>query len=99
MNQNNSEHCKGPTSRKEREKWGTPSVHDAGRSAPPAAILRKRIIGVFIIVLTALMLAAYVYCRSGYLRRGNDWTWFWVGEAIVGVLLVLAVVQVLRKGP
>src|ERR1700693_3941476 len=46
MNREHSEHCKGPTSRKEREKWGTPSVYYAGRSAPPgrndlAARLKK----------------------------------------------------------
>src|SRR5882672_2575722 len=29
------EHWKGPTSRKEREKWGTRRVYDAGEVGPP----------------------------------------------------------------
>jgi hypothetical protein len=75
---------------------------DAGNIRHPrssSAILRKRIMGVFVIVLTALMLTAYVYYRSTYQRNADDWTWFWVGEVIVGVWLVFGIVQVLRKTP
>jgi hypothetical protein len=75
---------------------------DAGNVRHPrssSTVLRKRITGVFIVVLTALIFAAYVYYRSTYLRRNNDWTWFWVGEVIVGVFLVFGIVQVLRDTP
>jgi hypothetical protein len=64
-----------------------------------SAILRKRILAVFFVVLCALMLTMYVYYRSAYLRSAGDWRWFWVGEGIVGVWLVFGIVQVLRKGP
>jgi hypothetical protein len=60
--------------------------------------LRKRILGVFLLVLCALMSTVYFYSRSTYLGS-TDWPWFWVGEVIVGVLVVVGIVQVLRKGP
>ena len=75
---------------------------DAGNVGHPrssSTILRKRIMGVFVIVLTALMLAAYVYYRCAYQRSAGDWRWFWVGEVIVGVLVVVGIVRVLRKTP
>jgi hypothetical protein len=62
-------------------------------------ILQKRIMAAFALVATALMLTIYVYYRSAYLRSAGDWRLFWVGEVIVGVWLVFAVVQVLRNGP
>jgi hypothetical protein len=74
---------------------------DAGNVGLPrlrSAIFRKRILAVFLHFLCALMLTTYVYYRSAYLRSAGDWRWFWVGEAIVGVWIVFAVVQVLRKG-
>jgi hypothetical protein len=75
---------------------------DAGSIKHPhlsSVILRKRIVAAFALVLTALMLTIYVYHRSAYLRSTGDWRWFWVGEVVIGVWLVFAVVQVLRKGP
>ena len=74
---------------------------DAGNVGPPrssSTILRKRILAVFVIVLTALMLTAYVYYRSAYQRSAGDWRWFWAGEVIVGVLVVVGIVQALRNG-
>jgi hypothetical protein len=74
---------------------------DAGSVRHPrssSAILRKRILGVFLLVLCALMSTVYFYSRSTYLGS-TDWPWFWVGEVIVGVLVVVGIVQVLRKGP
>jgi hypothetical protein len=73
---------------------------DAGNVRHPrssSAILRKRILEVFLLVLSTLLLTAYVYHRSTYLGR-TDWAWFWVGEVIVGILVVVGIVQVLRKG-
>ena len=75
---------------------------DAGNVGHPrlrSAILRKRILAIFLVVLCALMLTMYVYYRSAYLRSAGDWRWFWVGEVIVAVWLVFGMVQVLRKGP
>jgi hypothetical protein len=75
---------------------------DAGNVEHPrlrSAILRKRILSVFLVFLCALMLTMYVYYRSAYLRSAGEWRWFWVGEAVVGVWLVFGIVQVLRKGP
>jgi hypothetical protein len=63
------------------------------------AILRKRILAAFALVLLALMNTMYLYHRSRYLRSNGDWRWFWVGEVFTGVWLVFAVVQVLRRGP
>jgi len=73
---------------------------DAGNVRDPhsrRAILRKRILSVFLLVLCALMSTAYFYSRSTYLGS-TDWPWFWVGEVIVGGLLVFAVVRAFRKG-
>jgi hypothetical protein len=75
---------------------------DAGNVRHPhsrGAILRKRILAVFLAVLCALMLTMYFYYRSAYLRSAGDWRWFWVGEVFIGVWLVFAVVQVFRKRP
>ncbi len=73
---------------------------DAGNvSCPRSAILRKRILAVFLAVLCALMLTMYFYSRSAYLRSAGDWRWFWVCEVVIGIWLVFAAVQVLRKGP
>jgi hypothetical protein len=74
---------------------------DAGNFRPPrlrSAILRKRIMTAFLIVFTALMFTIYTYHRTAYLRRAGDWLWFWVGEGIIGVWFVFAIVQLLRKG-
>lgn len=74
---------------------------DAGNvrhSHSRSVILRKRIFGVFLLVLSTLTLAMYVYYRSRYLGS-TDWRWFWVGEVIVGFLLVSVIVQVFRKKP
>jgi hypothetical protein len=64
-----------------------------------SAILRKRIFAYFLIVLCALMLTMYFYHGSAYLRGAGDWRLFWAGEVFIGVWVVFAVVQVLRKGP
>lgn len=64
-----------------------------------SAILRKRILAVFLAVLCALMSTMYFYYRSKYLRSAGDWRLFWVGEVFIGVWLVFAVVKVLEKGP
>jgi hypothetical protein len=64
-----------------------------------SAILRRRIKGIVGIVLIALVYAIYIYYRSTYLRNSGAWSWFWVGEAFVGVWLVFAVTQVLKKKP
>jgi hypothetical protein len=63
------------------------------------AILRKRIMAAFALVLIALMNSIYLYYRSAYERRAGDWRLFWVGEVFTGGWLVFSVVQVLRKGP
>ena len=68
------------------------------RSHSRSAVLRKRIFGFFLLVLSALTLGMYVYYRSTYLGS-TDWRWFWVGEVIVGCLLVSVIVQLLRKKP
>ena len=62
-----------------------------------SATLRKRIKGIVGVVLIALVYSTYRYYRSAYLRNAGDWSSFWVGEAFVGVYLVFAVAQVLRK--
>src|SRR3954464_8378025 len=49
-----------------------------------SASLRKRIMGAFIVLLTALFFALYVYSRSAYLRHSGEWSLFWVGEVITG---------------
>jgi hypothetical protein len=64
-----------------------------------SAILRKRIMAAFTLVLIALMLTIYAYYRTTYERSAGDWRGFWVYTVIAGVWLVFAVVQVLRKGP
>jgi hypothetical protein len=74
-------------------------AENVGHPRSRSAILRKRILAVFLVFLSALMLTMYVYYRSAYLRSAGDWRWFWVGEVIVGVWLVFGVVQVLREGP
>lgn len=73
-------------------------VGNVRHSHSRSAILRKRIFGVFLLVLSTLTLAMYVYKRSTYLGS-TDWRWFWVGEVIVGVLLVSVIVQVFKKKP
>jgi hypothetical protein len=73
---------------------------DAGNVRDPhsrSAILRKRVFAVFVLVLCALMLTMYFYCRSAYLGSAWDWRRFWVAEVFIGVWLVFAVAQVLRK--
>jgi hypothetical protein len=74
---------------------------DGNTSAPRSrsAIVRKRIMAAFILVLFALMNTIYLYERSAYLRSHGDWSWFWIGEAFIGIWLVYGVVQLLRKGP
>jgi hypothetical protein len=64
-----------------------------------SAVLRKRIMAAFALVLIALMLTAYIYHRSAYLRNASDWRLFWIGEVFIAGWLVFCVVQVLRKGP
>lgn len=73
-----------------------PELGNVRHSRSRSAMLRKRIGGLFLLVLSTLMLAISVYYRSTYLGS-TDWGWFWVGESIVGVLLVFVIVQVLRK--
>lgn len=63
-----------------------------------SAILRKRIMSAFALVLMALMLTIYAYYRSTYLGS-TDWRSLWFYEVIIGVWLVFAVVYVIRKGP
>ena len=63
-----------------------------------SAVLRKRVMSAFALVLMALMLTIYAYYRSTYLGS-TDWRSFWFYEVIIGVLLVFGIVQVLRKGP
>ena len=75
---------------------------DAGTDTHPhsrSVIVRKYIVSAFGLVLSALVLTAYFYYRSAYLRRAGDWSLFWFGEVIIGVWLVFAVVHILRKGP
>src|SRR5882724_3819249 len=62
-----------------------------------SAVLRKRILAFFIIVICALMSTIYNYHRSAYLRSAGDWRLFWVGEVFTGVWVVFAIVQVFRK--
>jgi hypothetical protein len=76
--------------------------HDAGNvrlADSHSAILRKRIVAAFALVLLALMNTMYLYHRSAYLRNNGDWSLFWIGAVFNGVLLVFGVVQILRKGP
>jgi hypothetical protein len=63
-----------------------------------SAILRKRILAALALLLMVLMLTIHNYRRSTYLRR-TDWRWFWAGEVMVGVLVVVGIVQVLRERP
>ena len=74
-------------------------ARNVSHSDSRSAILRKRILAVFLLVLCALMLTMRDYYRSAYLRGAGDWRWFWVGEVIVGVWLVVGIVHVLRKKP
>ena len=62
------EHWKGPTSRNEREKWGTPCVYDARRSGPPAEIRRLSSILCGIVARLAL---AILLRQCGYSRRAD----------------------------
>jgi hypothetical protein len=71
-------------------------AENVSRQSSSGAILRKRISWGFRLVVSTLLLTAYVYHRSTYLGR-TDWHWFWLGEAIVGVLVVVGIVQILRK--
>ncbi len=74
---------------------------DAGNVRHPrlsSAILRKRIMGVFLIVLSVLVLTAYAYYWSTYLGS-THWLSFWVREGMISVLLVFGIVEVLRKTP
>jgi hypothetical protein len=64
-----------------------------------SAILRKRILGILLVVLTALMFTAYVYYRSTFSRRYGDWRWFWVGEAMAGAWLVVGITLILTQAP
>ena len=51
---------------------------DAGNVRCPSsrsAILRKRILAAFALVLMVLVFAIHTYHRSA-----GDWRWFWVGE-------------------
>jgi hypothetical protein len=64
-----------------------------------SAILQKRIMGVFIFALGAVMLTVCYYYQSAYLQGSGRWRWFWGGEVIVGVWLVHRIVQVLKWTP
>jgi hypothetical protein len=85
-----------------RETPETIEQRDAGNVRPPfvsEAILRKRILAAFAVVLLALMNTMYLYHRSAYLRNNGDWRWFWFGEIFTCGWLIFGIVQVLRKGP
>jgi hypothetical protein len=74
---------------------------DAGNVKHPrlsSAILQKRIMGFFLIVLSILVLTAYAYYWSTYLGS-THWRSFWVREGMIGVLLIFGIVEVLRKPP
>ena len=58
---------------------------------------RKRIVGILIVIWTALTFAIFVYYRTEYSRSGNDWSSFWVGEAIAGVWLILGIAVVFKE--
>jgi hypothetical protein len=61
-----------------------------------SAKVRKRVKEVFIIVLMALFSIMYFYFRSAYLRRAGDWRLFWIGESVLGVWVVVALVKAFR---
>ncbi len=85
-----------------REISGTIERRDAKNVRNPclrSAVLRTRIKRIVGIVLIALVYSIYRFYRSAYLRKVGDWSSFWVGEAFVGVYLVVAVTLVLRKKP
>ena len=61
-----------------------------------SATLRKPIKMVLLVVLGALMLAAYAYQRSTYLGS-THWRLFWGYEMIFGVAIILGVVRTRKK--
>lgn len=73
-------------------------VGNVGHPSSSAAISRKRIIGVFLLVFGVLMLTASAYYWSTYSGR-THWMSFWTSEVIAGVLVGYLIVQVLRKKP
>lgn len=60
--------------------------------------LRRRIVGVFVIVFSILILTAYNYFHSRHLGK-IYWGWFWGREVTLGVVLVFGIVKSLRKAP
>ena len=75
-----------------------PDAENVGHPRLHSVILRKRIMAAFALVLIALMLTIYAYYRTAYQRTAGDWRGFWVYMTLLGGWLV-AVVQVIRKGP
>ena len=73
--------------------------HDEGNVRRPRVTLRKQILAIFVIVLSTVIMAVCVYFQSAYRRNASELTPFWVGEVMVGILLVVAIVDVLRKRP
>ena len=75
---------------------------DAGNAGHPrssSANLQKRIMRVFVLVLSLLGLTMYAYVRSTFLGE-TDWRVFWGYEAVIPVSLVFGiVVQALKKRP
>jgi hypothetical protein len=72
---------------------------DEGKVRHPRAMLRKRILAIFLIVVSGALMSVCVYYQSAYQRSASELSWFWVGEVIVGVLVISGIVRVLRKGP
>jgi hypothetical protein len=84
-----------------RETSGAMEQRDDGNVRHPhsrSAILRRRIMGAFVLVLSVLVLTMYAYYRSTYLGS-TDWLVFWGYELIIGVVFIIGVVRVLRKTP
>jgi uncharacterized membrane protein YeaQ/YmgE (transglycosylase-associated protein family) len=79
-----------------RETQGAIEQSDAGQPRSPSSILRKRVIGVLLLVLGALVLTGYAYYWSTF-TGSTHWLSFWAREVIVGALVVIIIVQALRK--
>ena len=63
-----------------------------------STILRKRVMTLVVLTLTALAMTAHGYYRSAHLG-GVDWVGFWGYVVIAGVWFIYSVVKVFRTTP
>ncbi len=80
------------------EPIGQREVGNVRRPSSSGAILRKRVVAVFVIVTSWLISSVATYYKCRY--PGNiDWRGFAGYETIIGVFVIFSIVQVVRQAP